>query len=93
LNTVILGVSFDAPEANKAFRDKFDFPYDLLSDTSKTASVAYGAAADTTADTTAQKAARISVLIGPDGRVAAAYGTVKPADHPGQVLDDLKRLG
>jgi len=72
LNCVVLGVSFDSPDANKAFRDKFDFPYDLLSDTGKTASVAYGAAADTAA----KNAARISVLIGPNGRIAASYGTV-----------------
>jgi peroxiredoxin Q/BCP len=89
LNTVVLGVSFDPPEANKAFRDKFDFPYNLLSDTDKTASVAYGAAADGAA----KNAARVSVLIGPDGRVAAAYGAVTPAEHPEQVLADLKRLG
>jgi peroxiredoxin Q/BCP len=84
-----LGISFDSPEANKAFRDKFDFPYDLLSDTDKSASIAYGAAADNAA----KNAARISVLIGPDGRIAASYGTVKPAEHPDQVLADLKRLG
>ena len=89
MNCVVLGVSFDSPNANKAFRDKFDFPYDLLSDTGKTASVAYGAAADTAA----KNAARISVLIGPNGRIAASYGTVKPAEHPDQVLADLKGLG
>ena len=89
MNCVVLGVSFDPPNANKAFRDKFDFPYDLLSDTGKTASVAYGAAADTAA----KNAARISVLIGPNGRIAASYGTVKPAEHPDQVLADLKGLG
>ena len=84
-----MGVSFDAPAANKAFREKFDFPYDLLSDADKTASVAYGAAADTGA----KNAARVSVLIGPNGRIAAAYGTVTPADHPDQVLADLKSFG
>jgi len=35
----------------------------------------------------------VSVLIGPDGKVAAAYATVKPADHPDEVLADLNRLG
>ena len=82
-------MSFDAPEANNAFRDKFEFPYDLLSDTDKSASIAYGAAADADARTPS----RATVLVGPDGRVAAAYGTVTPAEHPYQVLGDLKRLG
>ena len=35
---------------------------------------------------------RKSVLIGPDGKVCAAYDTVKPADHPGQVIADLDGL-
>lgn len=36
---------------------------------------------------------RVSVLIGPDGKVAAAYDKVTPADHPAEVLADLDRLG
>ena len=31
-NTIILGVSKDDSEANRSFREKFGFPYDLLSD-------------------------------------------------------------
>ena len=53
-----------------------------------TASLAYGAAA---AD--AARSSRVSVLIGPDGRIAVAYAEVVPAEHPDQVLADLDRLG
>ena len=60
---MILGVSFDAPKANKAFKDKFSFPYDLCSDTDKSASIAYGVA-----EASSEKAPRLSVLIGPDGK-------------------------
>jgi peroxiredoxin len=45
---------------------------------------AYGAA-----DAEAQRPKRISYLIDAEGNVAKAYGTVKPADHPDQVLGDL----
>ncbi len=83
----MLGISYDAPADNRAFRDKFGFPYDLLSDEQGTASVAYGAAA---AD--AARASRVSVLIGRDGRVAASYAQVTPAEHPDQVLADLDQL-
>ena len=83
----MLGVSFDTPEDNRAFREKFEFPYDLLSDEDKTASVAYGVA-----EADAERASRMSVLIGPDRRVIAAYGKVTPADHPDEVLADLDRL-
>ena len=36
---------------------------------------------------------RVSVLIGPDGKIAASYSNVTPADHPAEVLADLDRLG
>ena len=84
---MILGVSFDTPDANKKFKEKFDFPYDLLSDEGRSDSIAFGAA-----DADSPRPSRVSVLIGPDGKVAKAYGTVKPADHPDQVLNDLKGL-
>ncbi len=50
--------------------------------------MAYGAAEEG-----AEKTTRVSVLIGPDGKIAASYATVKPADHPDQVLADLAALG
>ena len=83
----MLGISFDEPEANKKFRDKFEFPYDLLCDTTKATSIAFGVS-----DADSRNASRMSVLIGPDGKVAKAYATVKPAEHPDQVLADLKTL-
>jgi len=50
-------------------------------------SVAYGAAASGDA-----RSSRVSVLIGPDGTVAAVYPKVSPADHADTVLADLKAL-
>ena len=82
-----MGVSFDAPETNKAFKDKFDYPFDLLSDGNGAMSRAYGVA-----EAGAPVAPRKSVLIAPDGTVAIAYDEVAPADHAGQVLEDLKGL-
>jgi thioredoxin-dependent peroxiredoxin len=81
---VILGCSFDAPEANKAFKDKFDFHFDLLTDADKAMSIAYGAATAESA-----RPARISVLIGPDGKIVRRFDKVTPADHPDEVLGIL----
>jgi peroxiredoxin Q/BCP len=81
----VLGISVDAPAANKAFKEKFSFPFDLLSDETRAVALAYGAVDDLTAKT----AKRISYLIGPDGKIRKAYATVKAADHPEQVLGDL----
>jgi len=58
-----------------------------LSDESKAMSIAYGAA-----DANSARSSRISVLISPDGKIAKVYATVKPADHPDEVLADLKSL-
>jgi len=83
-NCVILGVSFDSNADNKAFKDKFNFPYDLLTDGDRVASTAYGVVTSDTGN-----ASRVSVLVAPDGTVAKAYETVTPAEHPDQVLADL----
>ena len=40
----------------------------------------------------AGKAKRISYLIGSDGNILKAYKTVKAAEHPEQVLNDLGEL-
>ncbi len=85
---MILGLSFDSTADNKAFKDKFDFPYDLLSDTDTSVSASFGAA-----EAGQAKASRVSVLIGADGKIAKTYATVAPADHPDQVLADLAKLG
>ncbi len=83
-NCAVLGVSFDLPADNKAFKEKFDFPYDLLSDGDKGASIQFGAS-----DGSPGNASRVSVLIGPEGEIIKAYEKVTPADHPQQVLADL----
>jgi len=83
-NCAVLGVSFDSPADNKAFKEKFGFPYDLLSDGEKGASIQFGAS-----DGSPGNASRVSVLIGPEGVIIKAYEKVTPADHPEQVLADL----
>jgi peroxiredoxin Q/BCP len=83
-----LGVSFDSPADNRAFQQKFGFPYDLCSDLDKSASIAFGVC-----DADAPRPRRASVLIGSDGKIAAAYEKVTPADHPDEVLAELNRLG
>lgn len=82
---MILGASFDDPAANKAFRDKYGFPYALLSDTKRELGLAYGAC--TSAD--AKYPERITVVIGADGKIERVYDKVDPFKHADQVLVDL----
>jgi peroxiredoxin Q/BCP len=81
----VLGVSFDSPATNAEFVAKERFQFRLLSDTDRKLAVAVGAAADPGAGW----AKRISYLVGPDGKVLRAYGSVKPSEHAGQVLADF----
>jgi peroxiredoxin Q/BCP len=81
----VLGISFDPVEENRAFAEKFDFPFRLLSDVDRAVGLAYGAA--DAAD--APYAKRISYVIDEQGRVALAYPKVKPAEHLDRVLEDL----
>ena len=62
----MLGASYDPPEANRAFAEKFDFGFRLLSDEDHVVGVAYGAerAPD---DERFGVPLRISYLIDPDG--------------------------
>ena len=83
-NAVILGISFDSPEDNKAFQEKFDLPFDLLCDIDRTVSLAYGAA-----DASSSHPSRISYLIDGNGQIEKVYESVTPADHPDEVLKDL----
>jgi len=81
----VLGISFDSVEDNRAFAEKFDFPFRLLCDTDRSVGMAYGAAESPESG----YAKRISYVIGEDGRILLAYPKVDPKAHLDQVLGDL----
>lgn len=84
-DVVVLGVSVDPVEANRKFVENQKFPFALLSDTDRKLSVAYGAAADLKAN----YANRITVVIGPDGKVEQVVEKVAVATHAKSLLDSL----
>ena len=57
-----------------------------MSDTDKKIGIAYGAADDAGASAPA----RLSFLIGTDGKIERAYGKVKPTEHPEKALEELR---
>ena len=81
----VLGISFGSVEENRAFAEKFDFPFRLLCDIDRSVGMAYGAANAPDAG----YAKRISYLIDEDGRILHAYPEVDPKTHLDQVLGDL----
>ena len=58
---------------------------DLLCDADRSVAIAFGAAE--TADQ--ERPTRMSVLIGPDGRVVKTYPKPDPATHASDVLKDV----
>ena len=81
----VLGISFDNIDENRAFAEKFDFPFRLLCDVDRSVGMAYGAADSPEAG----YAKRISYVIGKEGRILHAYAKVDSNTHLDQVLDDL----
>ncbi len=84
-NTVVLGVSFDSVVENKAFADKFGFPFLLLCDTEKKIGLAYGAA-NSKED---GHPARIGYVIDPQGKVKGAYPKVDARTFPSTVINEI----
>lgn len=86
----MLGASFDATDANRAFRDKFDFPFRLLSDWDEQVGVAYEVRDPGTEKVKFAK--RLAYLIDPDGVVRKSYEVADVNGFAGQVLADLDEL-
>ncbi len=84
----VLGVSYDTPETNRRFAEKYRLPFLLLSDRDRRLARAVGAAR-----AVLPVPRRISYLVGPDGRVVRAYPEVRPAAHAAEVLADARAAG
>ena len=76
-NIIIYGVSLDGVEDNRAFAEKFSFPYPLLCDVDREIALAYGAVKSKDD----QYAARISYVIDADGKIAEAIESVDTQNH------------
>lgn len=84
-NTVVLGISFDSIQENRAFARKNDFGFPLLSDPDRRIGMDYHAAADPDQ----AEADRITYVIGPDGIITHVYPKVDVATHAAEILAAL----
>ena len=80
-NTVILGVSLDNETDNKAFAEKFDFPYPLLCDVDHKIALAYKAIKGPQDE----YASRISYVIDENGNILEAISQVDTKTHSGDL--------
>jgi peroxiredoxin Q/BCP len=86
----ILGVSMDTPESHRAFRDKHNLPFVLLSDPTGAMIRAYGAWGKKMFGH--EGIQRKTFIIDPEGVVQKVYGRVNPIGHGDQLLQDIRQL-
>ena len=77
-------MSFDPPAANKAFAEKFNFNFPLLCDTDRKIGTAYGANPDPS-----KGAARVGVIIDPEGKIKEWHGRVDARAWPAELVKTL----
>lgn len=82
----MLGISFDTPEDNKAFADKFSYTFPLLCDVEHKVGMAYGACR-TPKD---KYATRLTFVIGPEGKIEQSIETKDPANQAALLLETMK---
>jgi len=80
-NTVILGVSLDNETDNKAFAEKFNFPYPLLCDVNHEIALAYKAVKGPQDE----YASRIIFVIDENGNILEAISQVDTKTHSGDL--------
>ena len=73
----IFGVSLDNENDNKAFAEKFSFPYPLLCDVNREIALSYQAVSSKED----QYASRISYVIGEDGKILESIDNVDTKNH------------
>ena len=88
---VVLGVSKDSVASHKKFEEKYGLPFTLLSDTEKEVIQAYGVWQEKkNYGKVSMGVVRTTYLIDENGVIVKAFGKVKAADNPLQMLGVLE---
>jgi peroxiredoxin Q/BCP len=90
---VVLGMSKDTVRSHKKFAEKYQLPFTLLSDPTMETMAKYGALAmKKMYGKEVRGTNRITYLIDPAGKIAAAYPEVDPATHAATLLVDIPKI-
>ena len=89
-DAVIIGISKDSVSSHKKFEEKYGLPFTLLSDTEKTVIQAYDVWKEKkNYGKISMGVVRTTYLIDEKGIIIKAFGKVKAADNPTQMLKEL----
>ncbi|HEY8548704.1 MAG TPA: thioredoxin-dependent thiol peroxidase [Vicinamibacterales bacterium] len=93
VKAAVLGVSVLGTESKAKFARKYDITFPLLADEDHAVAEKYGAWQEKSRyGRKYMGVARISYLIGPDGKVVRRWDTVKPEQHPEEVLEAIRAM-
>ena len=88
---VVIGVSKDSVASHKKFQEKFGLPFTLLSDPELKVIQAYGVWQEKNMyGKKTMGVVRTTYLVDEKGVIVKAFGKVKAAENPQQMLDELK---
>jgi peroxiredoxin Q/BCP len=88
---ILLGISPDTSKAQNKFAEKFDLPFTLLADADKKVANAYQTVKEKNMyGKKVMGVARMTFIIGPEGKIIHIFDKVKPEGHAEQVLEYLK---
>ena len=91
---VVLGVSKDSVASHKKFEEKYNLPFTLLSDPRLDCIQAYDVWKEKTMyGKKTMGVLRTTYLIDEEGIIVKAFGKVKAADNPAQMLAELDEEG
>jgi len=86
----VVGISKDTPASQQKFKDKYDLPFPLLSDTDTEVQQAWGVWKEKSMyGKKVMGTERTTVLVGPDGKVERIFPKVKVDGHVARVLEGL----
>jgi len=80
-NTTIIGISGDSPEDNKSFKEKFSFPFDILSDFGLKETKKLNIC-----DKEDSYAPRVSMILDAECNIIKYFDTVDPQSHASDML-------
>ncbi|MDO4536999.1 MAG: thioredoxin-dependent thiol peroxidase [Coriobacteriales bacterium] len=87
---VVVGVSKDSVASHRRFQEKYSLPFTLLSDTEKSVLQAYDVWKEKKLyGKVSMGVVRSTYLIDENGIIVKAFGKVKAADNPTQMLEEL----
>ena len=79
-----MGISYDKPKALRKFKDKYNLPFNFLSDSTKSVASSYGAKGIFTPK-------RMTYIISSDLTIKNIYNNINVNTHAEKILTDLTR--